>query len=81
MKKIRKVSNETRLKMRMAHLGIKLSLEHREKVIKTLRPIKKGQSYEEAFGVKIAKRMKEKMRLAKLGKKCPGIVSLNEKGT
>ncbi len=31
----------------------------------------KGKTYEEVFGVTIAKQMKEKMRLAKLGKKRP----------
>lgn len=64
-------SAETRLKMRNSHLGIKLSPKHRAKVIKTLRPIRKGGTYEEAFGSEIASAMKAKMRQAKLGKKMP----------
>ena len=67
----KKFSLETRQKMRLAHLGVKLSPQHRLGVIKTLRPIKKGQTYEEVFGVETANRMKTKMRLAKLGRKMP----------
>lgn len=66
-----KRSDAAKAKMRVAHLGKKLSPEHREKVKKTLRPIHKGQTYEEVFGLEIATRIKEKMRLAKLGKKMP----------
>lgn len=66
-----KFTDEHREKLRQAHLGVKLSAQHRLGVIKTLKPIKKGQTYEEAFGPEIAKAMKEKMRLAKLGKKMP----------
>lgn len=73
-------SAESRLKMRNAHLGKKLSPSHREKVIKTLAPIRKGGTYEEAFGSKVAFAMKEKMRQAKLGKKQPWNSTRDRKG-
>ena len=60
-----------RLKYWESLKGRKLSPEHRLKVIKTLIPIRKGGTYEEAFGIEIATQMKEKMRQAKLGKKMP----------
>lgn len=62
---------ENRLKYWARLRGRKLSPEHRAKVIKTLKPIRKGGTYEEAFGIEIAKQMKEKMSLAKKGRKMP----------
>lgn len=62
---------ENRLKYWASLKGRKLSPEHRLKVIKTLKPIRKGGTYEEAFGDKVAKQMKEKMSLAKIGRKMP----------
>ena len=67
----RKFTDEHRAKLRQAHLGVKLSPSHRLKVIKTLKPIRKGGTYEEAFGIEKANAMKEKMRQAKLGTKMP----------
>lgn len=67
----RKFTDEHREKLRQAHLGVKLSPEHRAKVVKTLGKLKKGMTYEEAFGLEIATAMKQKMRQAKLGKKMP----------
>lgn len=40
----------------------------------------KGKTYEEIFGIEKAKAMKEKMRLAKLGKKMPWNSKLGMKG-
>lgn len=62
---------ENRLKYWARLRGRKLSPEHRLKVIKTLKPIRKGGTYEEAFGTEIAKQMREKMSLAKTGRKMP----------
>lgn len=67
----RKFSDEHREKLRQAHLGKKLSPAHRLGVVKTLKQTPKGGTFEETFGPEVAKRMKEKMRLAKLGKKMP----------
>lgn len=78
---MRKFTPEHIEKLRKAHLGVKLAPAHRAKVIKTLNQIKKGMTYEEAFGIKTAKRMKAKMRLAKLGKKMPWNSVPSRRGT
>lgn len=69
----RKFTPEHREKLRLAHLGKPLSFSHKANVVKKLRQnaIKKGQSFEEAFGIEVAKALKQKMRLAKLGLKMP----------
>ena len=68
---MKQIITEARLKYWQSLRGRKLTPEHRLKVIKTLKSIRKGGTYEEAFGTEIATQMKEKMRQVKLGKKMP----------
>lgn len=65
----RKLTDEHREKLRQAHLGVKFSPEHRLGVLKTLKPMKKGDTLIELYGLERANQIKEKQRNAKLGKK------------
>jgi hypothetical protein len=76
----RKFTDEHREKLRQAHLGVKLSPKHREGVIKTLKPMQKGETLISRYGVKKANEIKEKYRLAKLGKKAPWNAHKNHRG-
>lgn len=65
----RKFTDEHRAKLRLAHLGVKLSPQHRLGVLKTLKPMKKGETLIGLYGLDKANQIKEKQRQAKLGKK------------
>lgn len=65
-------SEETRKKFSDVHRGRKWSEESKEKMRNSMKgrsPINKGKTYEELYGVEKARELKEKKRLANLGKK------------
>lgn len=66
------ISDITREKLRNQNLGRKLSLEHREKVIKNLHgTFRKNKTYEEIYGKEKADEWKNKQSLAQLREKNP----------